>query len=713
MKLAGVFEDHTTDGRFVPLGQLSVLLGANDAGKSRLLGGVSKALSETRAGTPPEGDTVVYLEVSEYEFRSLLAARHKQLTSHHPPTGTFVATLFQQSVKHSEALQKELEGADPTSAEGLIRALATAIDEPPDNVEELIMRLAKSRLIGVSPELKEDGDGNGRVVVSTWLCFEPATRDVFPAPGMTLGPKHQARDAIPKVVHLPEDWRVSDAAFKSAITELLRQTRRASDLDRLDREGEYAELTMKEEWLVREDDVLGIRINPRVISACFLASVATDAYLPDFVKEKYQLSIRPLVIDEWDTEPAVGLGVVDRFGDEFGIHHVSEGLKLWIQLAVREAVSKIRHLSNEVASLAAIEELSREFEFVEPPEPRPTTTLWHDLCERDPNSDQLQIAHQLIDLLDELSGPFEVSEEHVNWKLKETMYIIDEPEQHLNPRLARQASRWLEEFMSRGQRLGLIATHSAPFLTLGSNAKYLYVWRNGQNSEIHEFEPRELAAMDQISAEMGFDRGELLSSIRTLLFVEGRADQIVLERLYKRELHAAGIVVVPVHGVFRFNGVIEAEALWRFTAATIAVLVDNDISASVERIRYDAEKREEARRQRNNVELQQIASFLETAMQAERDVEVLSISPFDMFGLLDEQILMERFPGFPGHSVAEQRWRQEQNDSAVTRRSLKSYLRMECGVELDNGLFEKVSSEMLAAGIRPAELTEIVDRLSS
>jgi predicted ATPase len=705
MKLAGVFEDHTTDGRFVPLGKLTVVLGANDAGKSRLLDGISKALSEARAGTPAEQQTVVYLELSESEFRSVIAARHDQITGHDIAPGTFVATLLQQAVDYSDGLRKELEETEPSSAEGLIRAFATAIDDPPGDLEEQIIRLAESRLIGVHPEIKEDADGNSRVVVSTWLCFEPGPLDAYPSPGVSLGIGDQVLGAIPQVTHLPEDWNASHDALRGAVTELLRATRLSLDLGGVDdADGAHAVHTMRAEWLIREDHLLGIRIHPRVVTACLIATAVANARLPDFVKEKYYLRIRPMAIDDWGTDPAVGMVAVDESGDEYGIHNVSEGLKLWIQLAVLEAVAAIRNLGGEIA---------REIGYVHPRDPTSAAAVWRELSERDLSFDAFQIANEMVNRLDEITAPDVSPTGTINGHSEKTIYIFDEPERHLNPRLVRQAAQWLEEFMSRGQRLGLIATHSAPFLTLGSNAKYLYVLKNGQNSEIYEFEPRELAAMDQISAEMGFDRGELLSSIRTLLFVEGRADQIVLERLYKRELHAAGITVVPVHGVFRFAGVIEAEALWKFTAASIAVLVDNDISTAVEEIQYDAEKREQARRQRNNVELQQIASFLETAIQAERDVEVLSISPFDMFGLLDEQILMKRFPDFPGHAAAELRWKEDQGDPSITRRSLKSYLKMECGIEFQNGLFEEVSSEMLAAGIRPEELTEIVHRLSS
>ena len=57
-----------------------------------------------------------------------------------------------------------------------------------------------------------------------------------------------------------------------------------------------------------------------------------------------------------------------------------------------------------------------------------------------------------------------------------------------------------------------------------------------------------LSALDQLSAEMGFDRAELLTLTRRLLFVEGRADQTVLEALFGAELRRCGTRVIRMQG---------------------------------------------------------------------------------------------------------------------------------------------------------------------
>ena len=76
---------------------------------------------------------------------------------------------------------------------------------------------------------------------------------------------------------------------------------------------------------------------------------------------------------------------------------------------------------------------------------------------------------------------------------------------------------------------------------------------------------------------MGYDRGELLSSLALILFVEGEADRQVLDELFGAELHRAGVGMIPIHGAARNQqkGVIDAEVLLRFTSTRCALLLDN------------------------------------------------------------------------------------------------------------------------------------------
>ena len=74
--------------------------------------------------------------------------------------------------------------------------------------------------------------------------------------------------------------------------------------------------------------------------------------------------------------------------------------------------------------------------------------------------------------------------------------------------------------------------------------------------------------------ELGFDRGELLTLVNLWLVVEGTTDKAVLDTLFTKKLHSAGIKVVPIHGVAKWKAVLDSEALWQFTTASVAVMFD-------------------------------------------------------------------------------------------------------------------------------------------
>lgn len=167
-----------------------------------------------------------------------------------------------------------------------------------------------------------------------------------------------------------------------------------------------------------------------------------------------------------------------------------------------------------------------------------------------------------------------------------------------------------------------------PFLDVGPAAAYDYLWRSSDGRVFsRQFPVDELHAFGVIAEEMGFDRGELLTNVWRLLFVEGRSDQEFLEILLGSELRWLGVAVIPMHGVGRLHRVDEAEALFRYTAAAIRILVDNDIAPLLPALRADPDKREAAFRDAKSTELQAVAQLMKTAAKADRDagLKVLSI----------------------------------------------------------------------------------------
>jgi hypothetical protein len=140
-----------------------------------------------------------------------------------------------------------------------------------------------------------------------------------------------------------------------------------------------------------------------------------------------------------------------------------------------------------------------------------------------------------------------------------------------------------------------------------------------------------------------------------LAFVEGRHDQVVLEELFKIALHHAGVVLVPIAGVGRHPQIVEHEVLIRFTRARLAVIFDKLDAGTITRLTDDAEFRAESLRARQT-ELQAMASLLHKAIENGREVRPLPLPVGDIFDALDEEILVDQHPKFPGHAAANAEW---------------------------------------------------------
>ena len=235
-------------------------------------------------------------------------------------------------------------------------------------------------------------------------------------------------------------------------------------------------------------------------------------------------------------------------------------------------------------------------------------------------------------------------------------YVIDEPEQHLHPRVQREATRWLVDFLRARPSQAIVATHSVPFLDIGSGGTLLHVRRSGSGrTKVSPIVGGSLRALDDAALDLGLDRGELLASTAVLLFVEGRADQRILEALFGSRLRAAGVTVVPIHGANRAVGLVEAETLLRFTSARVAVWLDNVPADVLNRMRVDPEFAATVKsnnQKKYGSEEKTMADLLLTARALGRQIEPLPHPGADVFDLLDEATIRQAHPSYPGHAVA-------------------------------------------------------------
>lgn len=286
--------------------------------------------------------------------------------------------------------------------------------------------------------------------------------------------------------------------------------------------------------------------------------------------------------------------------------------------------------------------------------------------------------------------------------------LADEPERHLHPRLQREAARWLVDTVHKSSSQVILATHSVPFLNLGPEARYTYVRRQpGELAHVSPIETSELQALTEIALDLGLDRGELMALVRVLLFVEGRADQAVLEALCAEDLHANGIAVIPLHGHSRAVGILEAEVLMRFTSAPAAVWLDNVPAEVIAKLKSDREFALQAEKYDKNDEVRTMAKLLLTAEKIGKEVEPLPQPCTDVFDLLDEEILRDFYPNFPGHAAAVGLWRAEKERGGPKNR--KKFYEQRFAIPADVEAFSRVARKMAEEGRRPAALQEVID----
>jgi AAA domain, putative AbiEii toxin, Type IV TA system len=330
-------------------------------------------------------------------------------------------------------------------------------------------------------------------------------------------------------------------------------------------------------WLCLTEDGRAASLHSSASGCAEALARRANNVLPPFVHERYsvELAIRPIA--EWSPGHKLALFLRET-GQEasFPIAEGASGLHLWLQLALLEAMQSLRQLlplmKLKLDQWTVAEGAHQDIGYV---------------VEHDDDTDELHPTPQAVEEADALQAalraewqPFAdaisdgflpegvapdlesmaasmkpVVVDHGEPRLlaltAKRLYIIDEPERHLHPRLELHLGPWLANLVRNGTSQAIIATHSVPFLNAGSGS-FVHVRRQrGERSVVATVDGVELSALSAIALELGLDRGQLLASVAVLLFVEGRADNAVLESLVGEELRQCGVWVVPLHGESR------------------------------------------------------------------------------------------------------------------------------------------------------------------
>src|SRR3954451_16573539 len=600
----------------LPLADLTVLLGPNDAGKSRTLGALAAMLD---GGSPARGAAVI-AECGPEE-RALLGAR---------------------------------VGSSGLADDGAPLVIVEPADGPRLLSSASLERCYRARDAGAP-------------------AAEALPGGPQPDTPMALGdPLAVGFGPVPRAMTLPASFDVIRARLEDVVATVVMVLAG----HRGDTNG----------WLQTSDAGRTARVHPLAEALTRRFGREVTSALPGFIARKYELVCdAPPLVDC----PRAGRSRLmlrsTRDNAMFAVEDAAAGFRVWIQLALCET---LRRLERRLAAVrfSDASDIGGDLSKVGW-DPGALDDLTASLA-RDAGAHPAQVLEGVLDAL------------------RPWIYLIDEPEQHLHPALVRRAARWLANAMRARGAHAVVVTHSADFLAEDSGAFLVYVERGDHATLYRPFDFATVVATDRIAAEMGFDRGELLTRVRVVLYVEGAMDRVVLDELFGAELARKGIALAIFGGVGNVNDVLEHPVV-RYTAAHIAVLVDAVALDEARRIRDDPELRRSLLT--GTGERPALARVIEAARQRDRVLEPFGIEARDIFMVLDDEPLREIAPRWPGQREAEKCWLEYRQGGG--RKSFKRYYKDRWALPVSISTCRQAARRMAQTATRPPELVALIDEL--
>jgi hypothetical protein len=456
-------------------------------------------------------------------------------------------------------------------------------------------------------------------------------------------------------------------------------------------------------WLVDEQPQATV-VHPAAIEACRVFSGIAGGLLPGFISSEYALEVAPAQ----PTLIARGEPVALRFarrdtlpvdseddGDtvRFALADAASGFVVWLQLALREAAARTRLyaslLQDFVDQAGRIEGIINLI-----PEDSPGSQIGvrdpeEDADEPDPSPEKLdldEVKPMLEDILEQLgdrkpraprvpvvpgreadagqdTDPEAWMSANVLGALRTRLYLLDEPEQRLHPALARRAARWLASLMSEWGSQCILATHTIAFIDIPGNTRAYQLTRSGDDSIISPLDPAALTPHALLARELGLDRGEFLSRWRAFLFCEAPELAALIEELYTDRLAASGIRVLALNDPRPGQGQLDITILHELTGAPVAVLFLSIPQSEIDQLRR-ASAAQRAEAIQDDGAPGTVATLLELEIRQDRHIEILTLQTPEIVDLLDEDALRHAsattpdLPHFRGHQAARDAYNQ-------------------------------------------------------
>jgi energy-coupling factor transporter ATP-binding protein EcfA2 len=228
------------------------------------------------------------------------------------------------------------------------------------------------------------------------------------------------------------------------------------------------------------------------------------------------------------------------------------------------------------------------------------------------------------------------------------IWLIDEPERHLQASAQRSVYKMLDDQSGTGDVA--LATHSQYFLRQ-EGWNHLHLARSPEGTVATLLDLDDLTIERQVVHELGWGHGELLAWDRFILFVEGKTDQEVLERLYGDALSAAGVRVLPIGGVDEAASLAELRLIQVVLDIPAGVMFDHvrlPKLASTRGASSGLRKEERALRELNAA-----------LKKRGRKLEMFGLAYADILCYLPEDQIRLELPNFPGWKPIMSAWERD------------------------------------------------------
>lgn len=681
---------------YLPLADLTVLVGPNDTGKSSILNAIYAASSVTSDEFMPLG--VDLWDGPLPGFVWFISPSNSELA------------LIKKLLGERETVDLETGSAEPDRTE------RAAFDVAQTSTEGLVVALELDRW--------EEGEEEGETHLAwkTLLCApagsnKAASLDLedraylrvpgAPVPIVPLQFAHAL--PTPQAVFVPlRDPQRLDEQVEQAIEQFLNAIWDTTDAD-----------LVANSWHTSEAGGTVQRVRPAVLEACSEFGASATQFLPRFVRDRYDIRIRVDPIGHWGQLGKLDVELYDRREDAgFPVANAAEGYWLWIQLAVLETALRATQKALVVRTLEEfrdftsrytregfdVEALDAPLQMLEAIEGAPLgagTGIPRD-------------AHAIMEPLRHFLNEF--STEGPDALARPLLYLIDEPEQHLNPALQRSAARWLHDLVETGTSQIVMATHAHTFLDLRGGVSYVATHRGHRHTVLQSFDPAQLEALDIFATEMGFDRGELIARVRVLLFVEGPADRVVIEALFPDELRSSGTQIIELRSITFAHTVVD-DVLVTLTGTRVAILLDKITTDKAQEMAKDHERRDELAGESD--EAKQLGRLLRAADQAGRAIHPFGLGLPDILDALDDAALRALAPAWPGHDSARQAWEAYQDGKTArsrpkakgSRLNRKKFYEQRYGLDSKVESIRRAAEHMAEREAKPAVLAEMIFEL--